>query len=398
MKKFLKITDSTLKEYKVKTLKDLWEKVKGKYKGFEVEVFTSFKKSQSDDNKFHAVFSTAKEDRHGDIVKQEWDLKSFKKNPVFLDSHNYDSIEYIIGKVKGANTKNGRLEGDIVFALSNPRGQLAYNLALEGFINTTSVGFMPKEFDNEGTILKSELLEVSAVSVPANPEALIEKLYDGQNNKDKGGDGKDKSGGDDSKEGGKNGDEKGKRGKGDQNSDGEDEKISKQKDWNDRWDDGPELIRLKIRDIGEFVDDSFQRENLRSILPRISGISGISRRTGNRVLQSIFFPKEDGWNLDDAKKWFTLREFDLMGKSFENKKEDEEKESNSSPAEKVKKSLINIGNKHAEQRKRGMQKVLLAIQAIKAATGEAKYAEAVKQRETNILINKAAKKILALKK
>jgi hypothetical protein len=39
----------------------------------------------------------------------------------------------------------------------------------------SSVGFIPKEFDDKGVILKSELLEVSAVSVPANPEALFEK-------------------------------------------------------------------------------------------------------------------------------------------------------------------------------------------------------------------------------
>jgi len=153
-----------------------WEALKKEgYKGLIMEVPTKFK--SVDDNKFHAIFSTAKEDRHGEIVYQNWDLKSFKKNPVYLDSHNYSSIDFIIGKV--AKIKSDKvLEGDIEFALSNPRGQLAYDLAKDGFLNTSSVGFIPKEFDDKGNILKSELLEISAVGVPANPEATYSKQYE----------------------------------------------------------------------------------------------------------------------------------------------------------------------------------------------------------------------------
>jgi hypothetical protein len=59
--------------------------------------------------------------------------------------------------------------------LDNPKGMLAYNLASKGFLNATSVGFIPQDFSDDGKILKSELLEDSAVSVPANQEALFEK-------------------------------------------------------------------------------------------------------------------------------------------------------------------------------------------------------------------------------
>lgn len=370
MKKFLRLTNSTLNDYKVKTIKDLWNKVKSDYKGLQIECFTVFKKSRSEENKFHTVFSTAKEDRHGDIVKQEWDLKSYKNNPVLLDSHNYDSIEHIIGGIKPITVKDNKLQGDITFALENPKGLLAYKLAVGGFLNTTSVGFIPKEFDDKGTILKSELLEISAVSVPANPEALMEKLYEGQNNEYKKGNGDIEPEGGDNKEKRK-------------------EDKPRQKDWSANWDNGPEYIRLKVRDIADFYDESFQREMVKTGLPRIEGISGISKTSNKRMLQSLAFPKEDGWTLDDARKWFSLHEQELWEKRYAKELSKEDK---------VKKYLVDLGNQHAESRKRGMQKVLLAIEAIKSATGEAKFAEATKQKETRIFINKAAKKILELKK
>lgn len=174
-KKFYQITSKSFDELGVTTQKEMWEKVKGDHKGLCACVNTVFTKAEDTENKFNVVMSTNSEDRHGDIVEQNWDLKNFKKNPVFLDSHNYSSIEHIIGKVNKIKVKDGRLEGEIEFALDNPKGMLAYNLASKGFLNATSVGFIPQEFDELGKIMKSELLEDSAVSVPANQEALFEK-------------------------------------------------------------------------------------------------------------------------------------------------------------------------------------------------------------------------------
>jgi len=176
-RKFFNIENKSLTELGATTHKDLWEKVKAQgYDGLSISMKTVLTKEA--DNKFHAVFSTASEDRHGDIVEQNWDLKAYKKNPVYLDSHNYDSVEYIIGRIAGITTKKGQLEGDIEFALRNPRGKLAHDLAEDGFLNTSSVGFIPREFDDKGRITRSELLENSAVSVPANSEALFEKDYE----------------------------------------------------------------------------------------------------------------------------------------------------------------------------------------------------------------------------
>ena len=174
--KFYRLTNKSFSVFKVKSYKGLWTKLRKKgFTGIRVDTFINIKKN--DDDVFNIILSTAKEDRHYDIVKQDgWDLKNFKKNPVVLDSHNYCSIEHIIGKMTKIGVKDGKLKGSLVFAEMNPKGLLAKEMAIAGFINAVSVGFIPKEFDDKYNILKSELLELSIVSVPANPEALFEKL------------------------------------------------------------------------------------------------------------------------------------------------------------------------------------------------------------------------------
>lgn len=128
-----------------------------------------------------AIFSTSKEDRHGDVVLQEgWDLKNFKKNPVILNSHNYGDAAEVIGKAINVKVEDGKLQGKIIFAVNeNPKAKVIFDLYAGGFLNAFSVGFMIKKFatDQQGltdyyTIAESELLEVSAVSVPANAQAL----------------------------------------------------------------------------------------------------------------------------------------------------------------------------------------------------------------------------------
>lgn len=173
-RKFLPLTKSILETNGVKTHEELWRKAQAQgYTGLCLAVGVEITKD-AEGKKYHAVFSSETEDRHGEIVYQDFELKAFKKNPVFLDSHNYDSIEHIIGRVSPIGVKEGKLQGDIEFATMNPKGTLAQQMADNGFLNTTSIGFIPKQFDDKGNILKSELLEISAVSVPANPEALFE--------------------------------------------------------------------------------------------------------------------------------------------------------------------------------------------------------------------------------
>jgi hypothetical protein len=174
-KGFYTIQSKSMSQYGVTTQKDLWAKVKAEgYKGLSMNVKTEFKKGVESPY-YHATFSSANTDRHGEIVMQVFDLSGFIQNPVYLDSHNYDSIEHIIGKIHNISTDGGALNGDVEFCLDNPKGVMAEKMVAGGFLNTSSIGFIPLVFDNDGNILESELLEISAVAVPANADALFGK-------------------------------------------------------------------------------------------------------------------------------------------------------------------------------------------------------------------------------
>lgn len=123
-----------------------------------------------------AVASTAVEDRHGEVVEVSgWDLKNFKKNPVLLWGHQHDIPAIGLAKnikVEGEG-KRQKLMFEPVFheATEFARAIKAMYEDL-GVLNSFSVGFLPLEVeDNRYT--KHELLEISAVNVPANPEARV---------------------------------------------------------------------------------------------------------------------------------------------------------------------------------------------------------------------------------
>lgn len=123
-----------------------------------------------------AIFSTASEDRHGDVVQQNWRLDRFKQNPVILNSHNYSDASEVVGRATDVRVVDGKLQGVIKFAVEqNPKARVIFDLYADGFLNAFSVGFRVLQFNERGEISESELLEVSAVSVPANAEALAKK-------------------------------------------------------------------------------------------------------------------------------------------------------------------------------------------------------------------------------
>ena len=125
------------------------------------------------------VFSTDAVDRQGDIVEQVWQLDSFRANPVVLFAHN--SREFPIGRAKRVVVErvggHDALVGTIEFA-THERAEQAWKLVRDGFLATVSVGFIPhtvktKTVDDRTVFVlgDNELVEVSVVPVPANPEA-----------------------------------------------------------------------------------------------------------------------------------------------------------------------------------------------------------------------------------
>ncbi len=130
------------------------------------------------------IISNASVDRYGDIITVSgWDLKMYKQNPVVLFGH-CSSIPPI-----GKSIKTWK-EGDALRAVAqfmptdlSPFADSIYRMYLEGYLRAVSVGFRPLKYepimDANGDytyaykFLKQELLEFSAVPIPANPEALV---------------------------------------------------------------------------------------------------------------------------------------------------------------------------------------------------------------------------------
>jgi HK97 family phage prohead protease len=138
-----------------------------------------------DTNTLTMVASTQDVDRHGDTVLQAgWDLKPFEKNPVILNSHRYNDATNVIARAENVRIegkgKRAKLIMDWIFAVDeNPKAKIIFDLYAGKFLHASSVGFIPRKFAEKPdgsrdwfVIEEAELLEVSAVSVPANAMAL----------------------------------------------------------------------------------------------------------------------------------------------------------------------------------------------------------------------------------
>jgi HK97 family phage prohead protease len=129
------------------------------------------------------VISTASVDRMKDTIALEgWRLENYAKNPVVLWAHN--SYSPPSGKAPaGARVEDNALKATAVFASRDlwPFGNMVGRMYLHGYMNAVSVGFQPLKYAwNEERsswaidFLEQELLEFSAVPIPANPEALVD--------------------------------------------------------------------------------------------------------------------------------------------------------------------------------------------------------------------------------
>lgn len=114
------------------------------------------------------------------ICASGWQLDAYRRNPVFQNAHQYGDILFTLGRALVTEVRAGRLFQRVEFATGvSPMARIAYGLYRGRFLNAVSVGFVPLRWeDMDGAApcrrryLQQELLEVSAVSIPANPNAL----------------------------------------------------------------------------------------------------------------------------------------------------------------------------------------------------------------------------------
>lgn len=135
---------------------------------------------KADESGTSFIMSNAESDRMGDSIHVDgWTLDGFVKNPVLLWAHDYQTPP--VGRVgRVAIEGKNLIARDVVFQAREvfEFGWSVGQMYLQKFLNAVSVGFDPLELewktDESGGIdfLRQDLLELSAVPVPAHAGAL----------------------------------------------------------------------------------------------------------------------------------------------------------------------------------------------------------------------------------
>lgn len=136
-------------------------------------------KSEGDEDKFITIegyANTSAVDRVADqILTSAWSanggLNNYKANPIILFNHDYDKPIGVAEEIR-ADTKGLYLK----CIISKEADEKVYNLVKSGILKAFSVRISIKDasYDNDVFTIKDvELLEVSVVSVPCNPESLF---------------------------------------------------------------------------------------------------------------------------------------------------------------------------------------------------------------------------------
>jgi hypothetical protein len=145
-------------------------------------------------------------DSYREIIKVDgWRFDQFKKNAPFVDSHNYSTIEKLVGQVvdfKVDKTKRQLIETAkwAVDVAENKLAQIGWRMTVGGYLKAVSVGFWPvrrvSKWDTDKTAwlttlkelnqheesgvhtiyLEQQQVELSVCIIGANPSALA-KAY-----------------------------------------------------------------------------------------------------------------------------------------------------------------------------------------------------------------------------
>jgi HK97 family phage prohead protease len=134
-----------------------------------------------------AVISTGSVDRMGEVLEPKGaDFRNFKANPVVLWAH--DASLPPIAKATSVNRSGNAIVAKLKFATTEFAKEV-FALYKDGFMKAFSVGFLPIDSepmnkDSDSVFApqrykKWEMLEFSAVPIPANPEALARAIQKG---------------------------------------------------------------------------------------------------------------------------------------------------------------------------------------------------------------------------
>jgi hypothetical protein len=136
-------------------------------------------------------------DSYREVIRADgWRFNRFSKNAPFVDSHNYGTVEMLLGKVIDFKVAGSRLVETVQWAIDVPENslaQLGWKMTAAGYLKAVSVGFLPTKYvsrhdrDFDGELLRLQLpqeanvrciyleqeqIELSACIIGANANAL----------------------------------------------------------------------------------------------------------------------------------------------------------------------------------------------------------------------------------
>jgi phage head maturation protease len=140
------------------------------------------------------VASEPVSDRVREVLLPFWKLDNYLANPIFLWGHDWSLLP--IGRAVQVAVVGGKLMAEIEFDPNDPQALAVRQKFETGYLNAVSVGYRPgvkvwrarlskddTYYADDGYIVGSEeqpneLLEISAVTVPALPSALAQRGVD----------------------------------------------------------------------------------------------------------------------------------------------------------------------------------------------------------------------------
>jgi hypothetical protein len=128
------------------------------------------------------VASTENVARDGLVIEADgWILDNFRSNPVILWAHDMMGARPPIGRAEKIQVQKKQLIADVMFDQNDEFARQIEQKYRDGFLNAVSVSWDTREFAPPKVagaaprITKAELLEISAVPLPSDPNALAQR-------------------------------------------------------------------------------------------------------------------------------------------------------------------------------------------------------------------------------
>ena len=155
----------------------------------KLESFGYLRDVDAEAGRVTAIISTGDIARDGAIIDPKgWDFSNYDRNPVVLWMHDANAIPFARTIERVAGDKE--LIAKAQFDMEDARGAEMFRKIQGGFVNSTSVRWLPRKTEVRKVgekkaerdvlvFLEQELLEWSFVTVPADPKALIMRAEGG---------------------------------------------------------------------------------------------------------------------------------------------------------------------------------------------------------------------------